>query len=152
MATKKLHSHSFTYAVKLVHTRHALSSAIIIFHSEPVLSQACNPPGPHWSLFFWGTNVAPIFPILMWGLVFTACVFFFLFYLQAWPETGSWWKLVRCWKEHTIRYEQAEQHGCTWSLEAIPSSLWESRLWVPEILLCAKLGLPIMQGELPAIT
>jgi hypothetical protein len=35
------------FAAKLVHTRRALSSTVIICHQEPVLGQACNPPDPH---------------------------------------------------------------------------------------------------------
>jgi len=43
----KLHVHSVNYAAKLVHTRHALSSAITNSHQEPVSGQACNLPDPH---------------------------------------------------------------------------------------------------------
>ena len=43
----KLHVHSVNFAVKLVHTRHALSSTVINSHQEPVSGQACNPLDSH---------------------------------------------------------------------------------------------------------
>jgi len=46
--TSKLHVHSVNFAAKLVHTRRALSSTVLInSHQEPVSSQACNPLDPH---------------------------------------------------------------------------------------------------------
>ena len=36
----------------LVHTRHTLSSTVINSHQKTFLSQACLPPGPHWSFLF----------------------------------------------------------------------------------------------------
>jgi len=43
----KLYVHSVNFAVKLVHTRRALSSTIINSHQEPVSGQACTPLDPH---------------------------------------------------------------------------------------------------------
>ena len=48
----KLHVHSVNFAVKLVHTRRALSSNVINSHQEPVSGQACNPLDPHFPLLF----------------------------------------------------------------------------------------------------
>jgi len=94
----KLHVHSVSFAANLVHTRRALSNAVINSHQEPVSGQACNPLDPHWFPFLfaleelYGTryqsgsfsliNVGsgnhclrsfsflffPIFLILKWGL------------------------------------------------------------------------------------
>jgi hypothetical protein len=44
--------HSVNFAAKLVHTRRALSSAVIDSHQQPVSDQACNPLDPHWFLLF----------------------------------------------------------------------------------------------------
>jgi len=52
-------------------------------HQETVSGQACNPPDPHWSFLhllvkkFYDTRYQSgvIFPRLMWGVVFAACVF-----------------------------------------------------------------------------
>jgi len=66
----KLHVHSVNFAAELVHTRRALSSAVINSHQKPVSGQACNPPDPHWFSFPFrgggalqftvlGTKVAP---------------------------------------------------------------------------------------------
>jgi len=52
----KLHVHSVNFAAKLVHTRRALSSTIMISHREPVSGQACNPLDPHWFSFLFAVE------------------------------------------------------------------------------------------------
>ena len=46
-SASKLNVYSVNYAAKLVYTRRALSSTIILSHQEPVLGQACNPLYSH---------------------------------------------------------------------------------------------------------
>jgi len=77
----KLHVHSVNYAARLVHTRRALSSTIINSHHEPVPGQPATLLIPI-DFFYCGGLTVPStkmasFLWLMWGVVFTACVFFF---------------------------------------------------------------------------
>ena len=101
----KLHVHSVNFAAKLVHTRRALSSTVINSHQEPVSGQACNPldyqwyflPFSRWRSFTGlggslslkkknagSENHSPNqlipFPLLMWGVAFTACVVSLFFF------------------------------------------------------------------------
>jgi len=49
--------------------------------------------------------------------------------LQAWPETGSWWELMKVLERARLVWTSfaAKSTECTWSLEASFFTLWESR-------------------------